>query len=502
MNRNGTHDAVMEQKVAAVVDYIIEYGTKNTSGGNWIMGFDDIPNEIADLSFIQSNAERINDGLWEREEILDTDITDEGFDMVYGLAFCPNLDSYTEEMLETSQLDSLHEWLDRYYTYSTNAFCEHIRNPSISQAEMVELAVKMTQIDCTYNYLKNEYEFEADEVDSLFKLQYPLDVIAANWWRISVYRDTYEVLKELFEKIDDLPDEPLIPYTGKLLLNNTKDDAAAFVKSNDNMHAVDEDEAVPRPSLMSIERFWSILDDAREAGGSWKHMLKPLCDALAKLTANEIFLWDNYFDEYFLLADKGKIIAAAMYINDGISDDGFDYFCGWLIAQGKDVYLNTLHDPDSLSKSKAVQDYLAEASASEFVPEAGYENRLRFESIIYAPAMAYEQKLGANAQYYDDFHKSPFSDEDAAAIKAEIRYAKDIDTLPESYEPLYEWLDGLGALFPELKAIKEIQNQQCLEETTPIVKASILSRLQPSEKVAHTTEQPQNKTKHNKGIEV
>jgi len=39
---------------------------------------------------------------------------------------------------------------------------------------------------------------------------------------------------------------------------------------------------------------------------------------------------------------------AAYLLNGGCSDDGFDYFRGWLIGQGQEVYENALRDPQSL----------------------------------------------------------------------------------------------------------------------------------------------------------
>jgi hypothetical protein len=40
---------------------------------------------------------------------------------------------------------------------------------------------------------------------------------------------------------------------------------------------------------------------------------------------------------------------AAYLANGGCSDDGFDYFRGWLIGQGRKVYETVLADPDSLA---------------------------------------------------------------------------------------------------------------------------------------------------------
>jgi len=75
------------------------------------------------------------------------------------------------------------------------------------------------------------------------------------------------------------------------------------------------------------------VEQAVEASGAeWTH-LRPGIAA-----ANKIDLW-----------------GAAYLINGGCSDDGFDYFRGWLIAQGREVFERTVADPDALAELPVVQ---------------------------------------------------------------------------------------------------------------------------------------------------
>ncbi|GAA2488443.1 DUF4240 domain-containing protein [Winogradskya humida] len=60
-------------------------------------------------------------------------------------------------------------------------------------------------------------------------------------------------------------------------------------------------------------------------------------------------LWDLLAHSY-----RADLWAAAYTINGGASDDGFDYFRGWLIAQGQATYDQALTDPDSLADHPAV----------------------------------------------------------------------------------------------------------------------------------------------------
>jgi hypothetical protein len=186
---------------------------------------------------------------------------------------------------------------------------------------------------------------------------------------------------------------------------------------------------------MTLTEFWGILDKAREDAGGWEEMLDPLVAKLASLKESEIFLWENIFQEYQSLSCKRKLWAAAFVINGGCSDDGFDYFRGWLTAQGRDVFLDALSDPDSLSDL-----------------DCG-EGDAEYEDILGAALKAYFKKKGDANPDFDKFYgaleASPFPDALKRAMAGEISYADDIDI---------EWDedgDALAALLPRLAEIYE-----------------------------------------------
>ena len=68
-----------------------------------------------------------------------------------------------------------------------------------------------------------------------------------------------------------------------------------------------------------------------------------------------------------LMADsyRGDLRAAAYQINGGCSDDGFEYFRGWLILQGREVFERAVADPDSLAEVPAVRAVAAEVGDLE-----------------------------------------------------------------------------------------------------------------------------------------
>lgn len=58
-------------------------------------------------------------------------------------------------------------------------------------------------------------------------------------------------------------------------------------------------------------------------------------------------------------------VAAAYLVNGGCSDDGFDYFRGWLIARGREVFEDVLADPDAIAEPPAVEAAAAEGGDLE-----------------------------------------------------------------------------------------------------------------------------------------
>lgn len=70
---------------------------------------------------------------------------------------------------------------------------------------------------------------------------------------------------------------------------------------------------------------------------------------------------------------RTSLWAAAYVINGGCSDDGFDYFRGWLILQGRKVFEQVVADPDALAdlgviRSAAVGRVFLEYESTLCVP--------------------------------------------------------------------------------------------------------------------------------------
>lgn len=126
---------------------------------------------------------------------------------------------------------------------------------------------------------------------------------------------------------------------------------------------------------MDQGQFWRLIEAARkEARGDINVQLEILTRKLAALPEEEIVAFDQIFHEMMALSYRWDLWGAAYVLNGGCSDDGFDYFRGWLIAQGETVFRNALEDPESL--------------ADVAQPE------VECEEMFYVAASAYQTKTG------------------------------------------------------------------------------------------------------------
>ena len=104
--------------------------------------------------------------------------------------------------------------------------------------------------------------------------------------------------------------------------------------------------------ILTPDEFWALIDRARQRAtpNSERAMLDALYRELVKLPDQELFAWYDLQQSYMALAHTPKLLAAAVLINGGSSDDRFTDFTAWLVAQGKTVYESALANPDSLAQ--------------------------------------------------------------------------------------------------------------------------------------------------------
>jgi len=98
---------------------------------------------------------------------------------------------------------------------------------------------------------------------------------------------------------------------------------------------------------MTRDEFWDHIRATRRKDSD-AHV-ERLVKRLGKLPVEDILDFDHWWDVARAEAYHWNLWGAAYLINGGCSDDGFEYFCWWLILQGRAVFEAAVKHPDSLA---------------------------------------------------------------------------------------------------------------------------------------------------------
>ncbi len=97
---------------------------------------------------------------------------------------------------------------------------------------------------------------------------------------------------------------------------------------------------------MSNTEFWTIINAT--VSDTQNEQSQLLVSKLSKMSKHELLAFEVSYRDALRRAYHWNLWAAAYIINGGCSDDGFDYFCDWLISRGQGVYENALKNPETL----------------------------------------------------------------------------------------------------------------------------------------------------------
>jgi hypothetical protein len=126
---------------------------------------------------------------------------------------------------------------------------------------------------------------------------------------------------------------------------------------------------------MTTEQFWAIIDAAREQDTHPQTVAASVRSALESLGAEEVLGFAEELRKRQAESYRWDLWAVAYIVNGGCSDDGFDYFRGWLIAKGRNYFEAALADP-----ARAADD--ADPGANEW------------ENMLDVAASVYQSKTG------------------------------------------------------------------------------------------------------------
>ncbi|MFG2480763.1 DUF4240 domain-containing protein [Streptomyces fagopyri] len=124
---------------------------------------------------------------------------------------------------------------------------------------------------------------------------------------------------------------------------------------------------------MNADEFWALIERARAmpaAPADTEDIAEQATVLLAGHAPQDILGAERILQELLATSDRAPLRAAAWVISGRSSglDEGFDYFRGWLIAQGQRVFEDVITDADRLAGIPEIR-----ASAPEAIEPDGEE---------------------------------------------------------------------------------------------------------------------------------
>lgn len=168
---------------------------------------------------------------------------------------------------------------------------------------------------------------------------------------------------------------------------------------------------------MDQSKFWSIIEHTKQVSqGEQDRQIDALKKELYLLPENELIEFTYIYYEQKDGAYHWDLCAAVKIINGFCSDDTFDYFRDWLIAQGQEAYVGALEDPETLMGIAI--PYNTEFEAFRYVMSDVY--REKYDKDI----LSYEEKTLHTEMMGEPWEKG---------------------TLNEKYPKLYKWMKSYNS---------------------------------------------------------
>ncbi|MFE2111697.1 DUF4240 domain-containing protein [Kitasatospora sp. NPDC059463] len=153
---------------------------------------------------------------------------------------------------------------------------------------------------------------------------------------------------------------------------------------------------------MDDKTFWALMDELSRRPGDRHERLEWLRGTLRRGTAAEAVEFQARLEAACAVVATDALWRAVRRIEGGLcSDDGFDYFALWLVAQGRRTYEAVLADPDALADVAEVR-----ALVGRHLREWRDDEWPEWEELDYVAQEAFEELTGRGDDGQEAFHEA------------------------------------------------------------------------------------------------
>lgn len=180
--------------------------------------------------------------------------------------------------------------------------------------------------------------------------------------------------------------------------------------------------------IVDKKEFWGLIEESKgfDVQAEW------LTEVLSQKELEEVLEFEFMFQGLINESYQSRLWGAAFVLMGGCSDDTFDYFRGWLIGQGEEIYNKVINDPE----------YLAEYISEDNLDEEGFPQN---EELLSVGLDAYTLIKTGDIEWDDDIHDEMLEELEKMGLQTEkdIEFDWEEDDLEELFPVLWE---GLGMI--------------------------------------------------------
>jgi len=125
--------------------------------------------------------------------------------------------------------------------------------------------------------------------------------------------------------------------------------------------------------MMDKTQFWQLIEASQNKKRDCDRQAAKLEKLLAKQSVEEVAEFDNIFHTLMRESYRSDLWAVAYIVNSGCSDDAFEYFRCWLIAQGQSYFEAAMQNPERAADGAKPEE--TECEAIWYVASQLYESK-------------------------------------------------------------------------------------------------------------------------------
>jgi Protein of unknown function (DUF4240) len=161
-------------------------------------------------------------------------------------------------------------------------------------------------------------------------------------------------------------------------------------------------------TIMDGDAFWALVDGARTSvddtrtGEGAEQVTASVESRLIELGEDAAVGFSLRYDMLAAQSYDRNLWAAAYLMKGGCSDDAFDYFRAWLVAQGRSTWERAVQDPDTLAELGVdPDDDFLESARGEF-PAGTFSGSLTGDDFDYEDEDEIRSRFPRLAEIYLD----------------------------------------------------------------------------------------------------